>query len=256
MKNSIRHIIGICIAALTLVCMALTYGMGVVRENGMLCRGVNVIITDSLHNRFVSGKEISDRITAEYGECRGRRLDSLNLTAIEKIADAQSAVRRSDAYTTADGLLNIRIDQRKPIVRFQKGDVGFYADGEAYLFPLQPTFTASVPIIDGELPINVSAGFKGRLEDTEWVEKMIGFIRMIDADRQWRGCITQIHINGKTDIEVVTRRGNEIFLLGQPVNLEDKLSRMETYYRMVLPQRERPYKTVDLRFDGKIIGKD
>lgn len=259
MKNRTKYVLWICVAVLTFVCLAITYGMGARRSHESVCTGLNVIIADSVANRFVSAKDISSLISREYGKVSGMRLDSIDLTKIESIASVRNAVKTSEAYTTHDGKLNIKITQRRPIVRFQNGSAGFYADEDGFLFPLQKSFSAEVPIVEGALPVRVSDAANGRMTDPrqeEWIMQIIGMVKCFNDDRRWKDCITQIHINGHHELEVATRRGEEVFLFGQPTDIPEKMDKMETYFRVILPSRNKPYGKVDLRFKGEILGKE
>lgn len=259
MKNRTKYALWLCVAALTFVCLAITYSMGAKRSHESVCSGLKVIIADSTVNGFVSVKDITTLINREYGKVNGKPIDSVDLNKIERIAGIRSAVRTSEAYITSDGKLNVRITQRRPVVRFQNGNTGFYADEDGFLFPLQKTFSAEVPIVEGSLPVSVSDAANGRMTNPrqkEWIMQIIGMILSFDNDKRWRGCITQIHVNGHQELEVATRRGKEVFLFGQPTDIQDKMDKMETYFRIILPSRNKPYKTVDLRFKGKILGKD
>lgn len=247
-----------CVALLTLICIGLCYWMGNRREHSRLCTGLNVVIADSAENSFVSKKEISNWLEKKYGKIKGVYTDSLNLVEIETIAEKMSAVYNTEAYTTMDGKLNLKITQRKAIVRFQKGKNGFYADEEGVMFPLQQSFAADVPIVEGALPISVSEGFKGKLKDSQqnkWLMQIIALVNCFNGDEKWKGALSQIHINEHKDLEIITLRGDEKFLFGQPVAVEDKKAKMEQYYKMILPSRSKAYEVVDLRFDGKIIGR-
>lgn len=259
MKNRTKYALWICVAVLTFVCLAITYGMGAKRSRESVCTGLNVIIADSTVNRFVSVKDISSLVIREYGKVNGMHTDSIDLNRIEKIAGSGNAVRTSEAYTTPDGKLNIRITQRRPVVRFQNSRGGFYADEDGFLFPLQKSFSAEVPIVEGALPVNISDAAKGKMTNPrqeEWIMQIIGMVRSFDNDRRWKNCITQIHVNDHQELEVATRRGKEVFIFGQPTDIADKMDKMETYFRTILPSRNKPYAEVDLRFKGKILGKD
>jgi hypothetical protein len=99
---------------------------------------------------FVTKEDVEGYLKSEYGAFVGQRLDSVNLRKVEDILNSKSAVLKAEAYTTPDGMLHIKLWQRQPVVRFQKGDYGFYADERGFLFPLQNNYTSRVPIIDGK----------------------------------------------------------------------------------------------------------
>ena len=149
------------------------------------------------------------------------------------------------------------VTQRRPIVRFQKKDGGFYADADGYIFPLQHTYASHVQIIDGNIPIAANSGYKGNISDPEqkqWFDKMLNLVNYIEDSRIWKGKIVQIHIKENGDIVLVPRKGKERFLFGQPTEIEDKFDKMSRYYKVIIPEKGADaYKRIDLRYKGQIV---
>ena len=154
-------------------------------------------------------------------------------------------------------MLHIDVTQRKPVIRFQKSDGGFYADSEGYIFPLQKNFASHVQVIDGNIPLAANSGYKGYIEsrkEQEWFDKIMKVVNHIEKDKRWKGKIVQIHVDNKKDLVIVPREGNELFIFGQPEDITDKFDKMEKYYRNIVPAKgEDFYKTIDLRFEGQIV---
>jgi hypothetical protein len=67
----------------------------------------------------------------------------------------------------------------------------------------------------------------------------------------------QIHVDGKRDLVLIPREGDEKFLFGQPEDIEDKFRKMEKYYTHIIPAKgEGAYKTVDLKYRGQIVCRE
>ena len=257
MKNVWKHIsLGICAAVLatTVVCSFLA---GRQFRTSRICERLEVNIKDSLENSFVSAADVKVFLYKGYGQYTGICIDSINLSKIEEIVNSRSAVQKSQAYVSKDGTLHIDVTQRKPVVRFQKKDGGFYADAQGYIFPLQSSFASHVQIIDGHVPLAANSGYKGEITDPEekkWFFEMMNLVNFLESRSEWRDKIVQIHILEDRDIVLIPREGNERFILGQPHSLEDKFMRMKKYYTAVLPEKgSKKYKVVDLRFKGQLV---
>ena len=259
MKNIWRNIFlsmgGLLIAA----CIVCTFLYGRSQRGQIVCRKIEVVVQDSMDIRFISSEEIVRSIRKEYGRCIGMKLDSIDLVKIENLIDNKSAVLKSQAYTTKDSVLHIEVSQRKPLVRFQKGKSGFYADEEGYVFPLQSTYAPHIQIVDGNIPVKVAEGHKGEIEDPksrEWLLDMIEMVRYIESSKDWKRVIVQIHVNKDGNIVLVPREGKEKFIFGYPDNIEEKFEKFRKYYTAIIPEAgKEKYKTVDLRFKGQIICK-
>ena len=182
MNKGIRYtIIGIC-SVLLAAGMTASVIAGQVRLRPVKCTGLEVTVLDSMENGFVSRKDVRRFLDKEYGSFIGESIDSIDLVRIEDIIDGRSAVKKSQAFVTRDGILHINVTQRKPVVRFQKKDGGFYADAEGYIFPLQNSFASHVQIIDGEIPLAANSGYKGSIADPkerEWFRKVMEVVNFI-----------------------------------------------------------------------------
>lgn len=257
MNKIVKYVlIGVCGAMLAAILVASCLA-GKEARKGLVCKGLEVAILDSLENSFVSKADVRKYLDKEYGRYVGEKLDSLDLVKIEKIIDGRSAVKKSQAYVTKDSLLRIEVTQRKPVVRFQKKEGGFYADADGYIFPLQVSYASHVQIIDGDIPLAANSGYKGEIEnprEREWFENVMDVVRFIEGSRTWKGKIVQIHVEKNGEIVLVPREGRQVFRFGQPVQVAEKFDKMEMYYSHIVPEKGlEAYKTVDVRFADQIV---
>ncbi len=257
MSKTVRHIINGTSAALLAACLVLAYMSGVSCRAPLKCTGLNVVIADSSMNRFVSKADVKKFLDKEYGEYIGMPLDSIDLVKVEKIIDGRSAVNKSEAYTTRDGMLNVRLTQRTPVVRFQKSDGGFYADAEGFLFPLQSSYASRVQVIDGDIPLKANSGYKGEISDEKgkaWLGKVIDLVNYMEGSRTWKDKIVQITVCNNGELIMVPREGRERFHFGQPDDIHEKFRKMELYYTSIVPAKgEKEYSMVNLEYQGQIV---
>ncbi len=257
MKKAVKYLITALVGVLIFGTVLIAFRAGVKSREPIQCKGLNVVILDSLENDFVSRTDVKKFLDKEYGQYIGIPIDSINLSRIEDIIDGRSAVMKSEAYVTKDGMLNIKVTQRKPIVRFQKEDGGFYADAEGFVFPLQSSYASYVQIVDGDIPINMKSGHKGMIEnpkEKEWFDKVMNVVNFIEGSKVWKDRIVQIHIDNGGELILIPREGKERFNIGQPVNIKDKFDRMATYYTAIAANKDgKAYRTVTLKYDGQIV---
>lgn len=257
MKRVVKYIlIGFCGLALA-ACIIVAFTAGANSRKSLTCTGIRVAVLDSMQNSFVSRADVKGYLDKEYGRYIGTVIDSIDLTRIEDIIDGRSAVLKSQAYVTRDGILHVDVTQRKPVVRFQKSDGGFYADAEGYIFPLQKSYASHVQIIDGNIPLAANSGYKGAIEDPKekaWFESMMRVVNYIEGSRTWKDKIVQISVDEGRDLILIPREGGEKFLFGQPADIEEKFRKMEKYYTHIIPAKgEGHYRTVDLKYRGQIV---
>lgn len=257
MKTRVRILVTAAVLAALAALCALIHA-GTARERALhTCEGLRIEYADDY--RFVSEQDIKDYLDKYYGAYIGQRLDSIKLHKVESILDVQSAILKSEAYTTEDGMLNIRLTQREPVIRFQKGSYGFYADCNGFLFPLQENYTTPVPVMDGAVPVNSAEGFKGAPEteaEREWLAGVISLVEYMGKTRIWAENIVQMHVEDNGDIVMIPRQGSERFIFGGPGGAKEKFDRMSDYYRYILPEKgEGYYKTVNVKYDKQIVCK-
>ena len=259
MKKILKYVlIGICGAMLAAL-LAVSFLAGKEARKGLVCKGLEIAIIDSLENSFVTKADIRKYLDREYGRYMGESLDSIDLVKIEKIIDGRSAVKKSQAFVTKDSILRIEVTQRKPVVRFQKKDGGFYADTEGYIFPLQASYASHVQIIDGDIPLAANSGYKGAIENArerEWFKDVMNVVNFIEGSKVWKDKIVQISVSEGGELSMVPRKGQEIFIFGQPDNIKEKFRKMEMYYKNIVPEKGAShYSIVTLKYDGHIVCK-
>ena len=258
MKPVVRYIIAVSAVAACVFLALVGDRVGAKNRHEVTCNSIDALIADSLQRKFISPEDIKDWM-ADYGTYLGLRLDSVDLRRVEAVIDGKSAVRKSEAWLTDDGVLHISVTQREPVVRFQGASGGFYADADGFLFPLQLRHTARVPIVDGELPLKLGKDFKGEPEtdkERQWVRSMLALVRWLGERKEWNDLVGQITVRKDGNLVLIPREGAERFVFGTPTDIDAKFGRIRSYYVSVAPSRETPYKTVDVRFDGQIICKN
>lgn len=257
MNALVRNIVITVCGCLLAACILLAFTAGVSARKVMVCSGVDIVIADSLENSFVTKADVKGFLDKEYGQYIGTALDSIDLQKVEEIIDGRSAVKKSEAYVTKDGLLHVSVTQRRPVVRFHKNGGGFYADAEGFIFPLQSNYASHVQVIDGNIPLSAGSGDKGLIEDPKemaWFRNVMNLVNTLEKSRTWKDKIVQMSVNSDGNFVLVPREGKEVFIFGQPTDVASKLEKMEKYYTHIVPQKGKDrYREVDVRFEGQIV---
>jgi len=255
MKAFVKYsLAGVLLAGL---CTGMAFLYRYVRQESaqIVCGRLEVNFADSL--RFVTERDIRDYLDKRYGAFIGERLDSVQLARIEDMIESRSSVRRCEAWTTDDGVLHLEITQRAPVLRFMNGEQGFYVDDRGYIFPLHPTYTAPVPVVEGAIPVNIPAGFKGEAREEHeraWIAGVLAMNRFTSASRTWQRRITHIRVRPGGELCLDLDGRDEQFYVGQPDNIPDKFMRIDRYLGVIAPSKpEGYYKTVNVKYNQQII---
>lgn len=259
MNKALKHtLLGLC-GGLLVICIACAFIAGRHARKGFICEQLEVVILDSLENSFVSESDIKTILDKGMVRYIGKPIDSLDLVKMEKVIDDRSAVLKSHAYVTKDGTLHIDVTQRRPVVRFQKKDGGFYADAEGYIFQLQSSYSSHVQIVDGHIPLAANSGYKGEItnpDEKEWFNDVMKLINYMENSRMWKDKIVQINVAENGDMTLIPREGKERFIFGYPEDIQEKFGKMELYYTAVIPEKgQDTYSRIDLRYKGQLVCK-
>lgn len=252
-RNLANALLGILLAGVLIT----MYCIGSSDRKNIRCKSVHVNITGNSENKFITDESIIASLDSSGIGFRNMSIEEIDLDRIESTIKGQTAVKSCQAYVTKDGRLHINIEQRVPAVRFQCDSIGFYADSEGYLFPLQVRHSANIPIIDGNIPINYKnavGGIPQTEKEREWLEQSIMFARYLNDNGTWRDRISQIHVDKDTNLILIPQVGEEEFIFGQPYSIAEKFEKMELYYKGIRSQKgEDTYKEIDLRFEKQIV---
>ena len=257
MKPAVRILLATLAVAACLFLFLVGDHLAASSRREVTCKGVEGIVADSMQRKFISPEDIRDWMD-DYGTWAGLPLDSLDLCKVERIIDGKSAVLKSQAWLTDDGMLHVSVTQREPVVRFQGAAGGFYADREGFLFPLQTRYTARVPVVDGALPIKLEKDFKGMPEsesEKDWVLSVVSLAKYLADREEWGDLVGQVTVLKGGNLVLIPREGAERFVFGAPTDIDAKFDRIRKYYEAVAPL-DKGYRTVDVRYDNQIICKN
>ena len=257
MKPIFRRGLGLLMIAGCVAVWIVSSSMSTQSLRQRTCQGkgsLEVCITDSLERPFIGKADVAKWLEKEYRAYAGLPLDSVDLDHIEKLVCAHSVVRDCEAWLTDDGILHLELSQRQPVVRFDDGTNGYYADATGFVFPLQSRGTVDVPVIDGRIPMKIARGFKGTPENADekaWLDQVIGMVNYMSGT-VWEGNIVKMTVSADGNFVFTPRRGNEHFIFGEPVRVKEKMRLMKAYYESVVPVHP-DYRTVDLRYRGQLV---
>ncbi len=235
----------------------LSSGLSVEQSNRLKCTQIKVTVLDSALNRFVSPEEILELIRMEGITINESKLKHINQFALENALNNKTAVKASQVSVSRNGVLKVDIEQRRPILRLETANGGFYMDETAYLFPLMRSFTSYVPVVTGYIPLVIPPGYRGEVkQNTEWAKKIMDLGLFLERESFWNSMVEQIYIDSTGAILITPRVGKLEVVLGEPENIDFKFKKLYAFYNNVIPSKGwESYKRVDLRFGNQLVCK-
>jgi cell division protein FtsQ len=218
---------------------------------------INITITDSASNQFVNKDMIKAVLKLEGINEKESLLRHINQYDIEQQLKKQYNIKRAQVFTNLRGVLSIKVEQRRPLLRIQGESGGYYLDDEAYIFPLDTIYTANVPVVTGKIPFNLVPDYKGYLKNNKkWADALMDIGEYIAADDFWNSMIEQIDIDEKEMIYLTPRVGEQEIKFGSPDNIDIKFKKLYAFYKDIVPNSGwNKYKRVDLDIDNQIVCK-
>ncbi|MBQ7623584.1 MAG: hypothetical protein IJS66_07600 [Bacteroidales bacterium] len=245
MTERARHIISWIGTAVMLVLTVVLFTASRLERHKLLCDRVEVELPGPCE--FVTEDQVRSFLDDKYGPCIGARLDSIDLGRIESLLESKPVVVGSEAWTTCDGVLHVSVSQRMPALRFKRADKGFYMDEDGFIFPLHPSYTAEVPLIEGDIPSETSESWQ------EWSQGVLAITRYMEALPRWKDSDAKILVATGGDIVLCAPDGGkELFIIGRPEGTASKFERIELYYSHIKPNKP-GYASVNLKYNKQII---
>lgn len=183
-------------------------------------------------------------------------LNGVNARKIEETLKTSPFVKTAECYKTQDGLVDIYLTQRMPIVRIKSiNNEDYYIDDHYQVMP-NTNYTSDIIIATG----NINKWF---------AQKYISLVsKTLMKNNLWRNQIEQINVLPDRGIELVPRVGNHIIYIGnlpesniiskREQDVEDfinrKMDRLEKFYKYGLSQAGwNKYSYINIEFDNQII---
>ena len=236
------------------------------KEEEQLCSKVNIDIERNplQENFFVEENAIRTLIAQKFGQIENAPLKDIDVNALERIMYSNPWVQKADVYLSIDGITNIEIIQRNPLLRIiNKSGVSYYIDSTGKLMPWSPDFTARTIIATG----NISETFEtwqshtieeiinnDTLKTQTHLDDLYMMTKFILADGFWSAFVEQIYLNNKDEIELVPKVGNHKIIFGDLQNMEEKFWKLKVFYKEGLNYTGWDnYDTLNLKYNNQVV---
>lgn len=202
---------------------------------------------------FIDQHDISRMINNQFGAIVGKELKVIKFEEIENAIEKLPYVSNAEIHADMDGTINVNVHQREVILRVINRDgKEFYVDTKGHKIPVTLKYVPHVLVANGK----IQEGYTKPLEPiaTKMVHDLIRIVEHIKGDELWENQIVQIFVNEQSDIELIPRVGKEVLVIGSADSLDYKLSRLEMYYKNILPKvGTEAYAKVNVKYGGQII---
>lgn len=240
------------------------------QEEQIVCTGMDIRIEDGDKAGFVTPQLVSKWLADSLIRVVGQPIRQVDVYRVERMIAGMPYVKTAQAYTALDGQLHITITQRHPVMRVmtEQGH-DFYVDSALTVLRPQRDWTAGVPLVTGNVPLRMEAGFSGNLDekkfilDRELLYKLVNFVHQVDTDPLLNNLIVQVYFERQAD----TTAGSDILLLPRiglqtirfgPLRTVDensrRLDKLSRFYRQSLSDGWwETAREIDLKYKDQVI---
>lgn len=222
-----------------------------VKKQTVKCTDVKILIPGA--DNFIEREEIDAILREDQGVLLGRNIERINIHQIEKKLQSNPYIAFAKVYVEMDGVLHIEVKQRQPVVRILNNNgQDFYIDNDGLKMPISSNFTANVLVATG----NITEVFGSRVDTlhTQLARDLYKAALFIKRDTLWDSQIEQIVVDGKDDIELIPRVGNQRIILGDADSLEKKMTNLLLFYKKAMPQVGwDTYRTINIKYTNQIV---
>ena len=215
------------------------------------CKSLRVSIEGK--ETFIDQNDISKMINNQFGMVIDQEVKDIKFEQIEKAIEKLPYVSSAEVFADVDGVLQVNVQQREVILRvISKNGREYYVDRQGNKVPVTLKYVPHVLVANG----NIKEGYTKALESVEsnTVKDLLKIVDRVMGDPLWENQIVQMYVNEQKDIELIPRVGSEVLVLGSADSLDDKLNRLEIYYKNILPKvGTEAYEKVNVKYGGQII---
>ncbi|ASU35899.1 cell division protein FtsQ/DivIB [Mucilaginibacter xinganensis] len=222
------------------------------KKGEVLCKDVKIYIPGNQY--FIDREEVDNILQVNSNALIGRRMELININLLEKKLKANPFIEFAKVYTDMDGIINVEISQRQPILRLMnRFDQDFYVDQHGLKIPLSANFTARVIVANGYID-ELFANHVDSLH-TAMARQLFKTADYIRRDSLWDAQIAQIYVNKDHEIELIPRVGNNRILLGDADSLDNKFHNLRVFYKKALPLVGwDAYKVINIKYANQVVG--
>lgn len=248
---------------------AISFTLGFVNEKENLVAGKSLTVyVDSAFGEdpgFLDEDDIQYYLEERQDTVIGRKMKQFDLFNIEKSLNAHACIENAEVSLSIDGNMTIRIKQRKPIIRiYNVRNESFYLDENGKGMPLSENYAARVFVINGNIPESLHHLNGQSISEIEKDSVLKNAFRsddcfhlanFINKDSILNKLITQAWINKEGEFLLYPAVGNQIIYLGTAENLDEKFSKLKTFYKEGMNKVNgwHKYSTINLKFKDQVI---
>ncbi len=241
------------IARIILLSVFATFSVAVL-VSGVICgrhhisyprtQALDIRISDMDDRQYVSTPELADWLQQHGLHTVNVPIEEVDLQAIENTVRTHPMVRTAECYLTPRSVVRITLTQRIPLLRVTTATDSYYIDTDRKPMPVRSTITTPV--------LNVRGNVGRQMATTTLAD----FAEWLQDHRYWRERVSYVQVKNPQEIYIIQSHRQGDILLGNMDNYAHKLNKARTFYEQGGDTLgSKPYREIDVRYTGQVIGR-
>ncbi|RLD21902.1 MAG: hypothetical protein DRI69_02790 [Bacteroidetes bacterium] len=204
---------------------------------------------------FLTEQDVRNEVMDIIVEPGNHLIRDIETDDIESALYTNPFIRDVNVYVTSDGILNVTVSQREPILRvFDAKGKTYYIDREGLSIPVSEYFTARVPIATGHINVTTQEE-TAEGEETDW-SRFHRLVLAIDDDPFFKSLTEQLDVSKNGQITIIPAVGDLKIIFGHAENIDVKLENLKATYKQLFEHGGwDTYETIDLSYSGQVVCK-
>ena len=226
------------------------FGAAMQQKNRKVCTDVKVEIFGVEEHLFIDETEVKEIISSD-ASIKNMPMNTIDLRGIETTLESTPWVKNAELFFDNKQVLQIKIVERQPVARvFTVQGVSFYLDSVGVRLPLSEKLSARVPMFTN-FPSDKVVMAK---PDSLLLQSVVSLGKYIMADSFWMAQTAQIAITPQATFEIVPTIGDQIIVLGTADDLNEKFTRLYTFYKKAwLQNGMNIYEKLDVQYANQVV---
>ncbi len=206
------------------------------------CTGVDVRIEGDQDNLLINGNEVEEILSAHNVTPEGQPFSKVDFKKIDSLLLSNPRIDSVASYPNSAGKLCLRVWVAQPILHIMPSNgKEFYLERTGKIIPGSGLNT-NLCVVTGSVTNKFAT------------ENLVTLGTILNDDPYWRLQAQQVNVTPSGEIQLVSRTGNHILILGDSTNMADKLRRIRAFYEKAMPQIGwDTYKTIHAEYKGQLV---
>lgn len=220
------------------------------------CKQLMVTIDYNDADPLISAEELDVIVYEAFDSVVGKKLTDIHSEEIENFVNEIDFVESAEVYSTINGTMRIKVDQRNPILRvINSSNENYYIDRKGYVLPTRTGRSTRVLIASGSISDKYSDTIQASLPDqSQCLHELYILSNYIGQDPFLNAQIEQIYVTSDREYELIPKVGRHLIVFGDINDMEEKFDKLKVFYDQGMKKSGwRKYKKINLKYKDQVI---